>query len=161
MWISAVWRTALNAVLDQQSQTQLITITEFGHIIETAPSQFFIDTAATLPWWLRQSAPTVIPGSLDSFFRICLRVIESVEYVPLDETDDPLGQAINHAVGRVAQAVLAYWYGTGPKADEGLEQRVIAILNKICDSAEEGLRPGLVILAIVVTISDRSGLDER
>ncbi|MEM5312327.1 SIR2 family protein [Paraburkholderia sp. JHI869] len=147
MWISSVWRTALNAASDQQSPSQLITITEFGHVIETAPSQFFIDTAATLPWWLRQSASNVNSGSLDSFLRICLRVIESVEYVPLEETDDPFGQAINHAAGRTAEAVLGYWYSTGPKVEQGLEPRIIAILDKICGSAAEGLRPGLVILA--------------
>lgn len=144
-WPAGVWRDALNA--PAQGADAVVTVATFGRQIAAAPDSFFVDTQQSLPWWLRQQSETVAEQDAESFFEICRRVLDALKAEPLEATDDVVGQAINHAVGRTVEALINYWYRTKPQPGQGLIAPYREILDVVCAGQAGAYLPGLVIAA--------------
>jgi hypothetical protein len=142
-WPGSAWRDALN--IPEQSTAPVITLSAFGKDIAAAPDSFFVETAQSLPWWLRQHAQTA--SDTWNFIDICRRVIDAITELPLDETDDVVGQAINHPIGRTVEAVIQNWYSTKPQAGQGLDEPYRSLLQRICSAEFDSYRPGIVLAA--------------
>jgi hypothetical protein len=145
IWPGNVWREALNAT--NPTYGLLLTLDEFGGVISRAPDTFFSETVHSLPWWLRQQAATVSSESFENFFEICRRLIDVAGTETLDESDDLVGQAINHPIGRTVEAVILHWFSTHPKPGIGLTSPHREILGIVCGRGIEVYVPGIVIIA--------------
>lgn len=144
-WPGSAWRDALNA--PEQNAAPVITLSTFGQDIAAAPDSFFVETQHSLPWWLRQHAQTVSGRDTLNFIDICRRVVDALKELPLDETDDVVGQAINHPIGRTIEAIIQNWYSTKPQAGQGLDDPYRGLLQKICSAEFDAYRPGIVLAA--------------
>jgi len=142
-WPAGVWRDALSA--STQGPNAAVTIAAFGKQIAAAPDSFFVDTQQSLPWWFKQQSETVAVHDADSFLAICRRVLDALKAEPLEATNDVVGQAINHPVGRTVEALIAYWYRTKPQPGQGLGEPYRGILDAICAGQTSAYSPGLVI----------------
>jgi hypothetical protein len=144
-WPGSAWRDALNT--SEQSTEPVITLTTFGQDIAAAPDAFFVETEHALPWWLRQQAQKVSSQDAGSFINICRRIVDALKELPLDLTDDVVGQAINHPIGRTVEALIQNWYSTKPQAGQGLDEPYRSLLLRICSAEFKSYRPGIVLAA--------------
>jgi hypothetical protein len=100
-------------------------------------------------WWMRPMADHAIQRE-----DIWLDLIERILSVYRSETqpvnDDPVGKAINHPVGQATEAVLHFWYRQKLEDNQGLPDRIGAILGRVCDLQVQSFRHGRVILAQAV-----------
>jgi hypothetical protein len=62
-------------------------------------------------------------------------------------TDDPVGQAINHPVGRVTEALLQWWYQRRLEDNQGLPPQLTEFLTDIADLNVPIYRHGRILLA--------------
>lgn len=145
IWPSDVWREALNAT--NPSYGLLLKIDEFGGPIAGAPDTFFSETAHTLPWWLRQQATTVSKDSPEHFFEICRRVIAVAGAETPEVSDDLVGQALNHPIGRTVEAVIQHWFSTHPTPGIRLASPYREILESVCRQDFSAYVPGIVIIS--------------
>jgi hypothetical protein len=145
VWPGSVWRDALNGA--EPSSNQVITLAGFGQDIASAPDAFFVDTEHTLPWWLRQRAASTFGADATHFLAICRRILGALRDKPLDETDDVVGQAINHPIGRTVEAIIQHWYTTKPQAGQGLAEPYRSLLGQVCSADFEASRPGLALIS--------------
>lgn len=144
-WPPSAWRDVLNSSVENANP--VITLAEFGGKIATAPDSFFAETQHSLPWWLKQQAKVVPVQYARDFLSICARILESLKGEPLDATDDVVGQAINHPIGRTVEAVFDHWYATKPQLGQGLTQPYRGLFQAICDGDVDAYKPGRVIAA--------------
>ena len=63
------------------------------------------------------------------------------------DTDQPVTRAINHPVGHITQALLNFWLKSSPNDNDNLQVDVERLFTHICDTKEETLRHGRVLLA--------------
>ncbi|WP_175725917.1 SIR2 family protein [Burkholderia ambifaria] len=144
-WPASAWRDALNSSVD--SANPVITLADFGGQIATAPDSFFAETQHSLPWWLKQQAKVVPVQDAGDFLSICGRILASLKDELLDTTDDIVGQAINHPIGRTVEAIFDHWYTTKPQPGQSLPQPYRGLLQAICDGEFDAYKPGMVIAA--------------
>ncbi|CBJ39346.1 protein of unknown function [Ralstonia solanacearum CMR15] len=142
-WPTSAWRDALNASV--RGANPVVTVANFGKQIAAAPDSFFVETQHSLPWWLRQQSEAIGEQDAGSFLDICRRVLDTLKAEPLDETDDVVGQAINHPIGRTVEALINQWYTTKPQAGQGLVEPYRGLLQSICSAGLSAYRPGIVI----------------
>ena len=107
-WPVMRWRTALHA----WSEGTLVKLAweEMAPALDKAPMKFLSEARHVLAWWLREVADT-FEGGETTFLSLCARVLR-LEYDREEDTDDVVGRAINHPIGRVTHALLRWWYRT-------------------------------------------------
>ena len=137
------WRTALHA----WSEGTLVKLAweEMAPVLEKAPKEFLSEARHVLAWWLREIADT-FEGGETRFLSLCERVLR-LEYDREEDTDDVVGRAINHPIGRVTHALLRWWYRTPLEDDQGLPEELDAIFTELCDVRLGAFRHGRVLLA--------------
>ena len=115
-------------------------------ILAAAPDHVFQSLAHSVSWWLEKVAK-VFEHHEALFFQLCDRVLALEHPDGVQGTDDPVTRAINHPVGHVTEALLGWWYRRKPQNDEGLPSEITPIFTRLCDTSQEGLRHGRVLLA--------------
>ena len=121
-WPNGRWREALQ----QWSEDDLTERSWRGMapVLDNVPLGTLQELAHGVSGWLEKLART-FEGQEGTFLSLCDRVL-GLEYEIDDEPgDDLVGDAINHPVGNVAEALLRWWYrsnledGQGPPAKQG------------------------------------------
>ena len=142
-WPATHWRTALHA----WSEGTLIqpAWAKIAPVLAKAPTEFLSEARHTLGWWLREIAQT-IEGRETTFLSLCMRVLR-LEYEPEEDTDDVVGRAINHPIGRVTDALLRWWHRNTLEDKQGLPDELNARFTELCDVRVGAFRHGRVLLA--------------
>lgn len=143
VWPTDRWREALQAWseenLTKRSWRYMATV------LTTAPDDVLQSLAHGVSWWLQAIAKT-FESHEAHFFTLARRIL------PLDhqdgvDTDDPVGRAINHPVGHVAEALLRWWYRRSPEDGQGLPEELKPTFTELCNARIDKFRPGRVLLA--------------
>ena len=114
-------------------------------VLEQAPPEHLQGLRHDLGLWLRKVAGT-FQGQESVFFRLCDRLL-ALDYEPPTDTEDVVGRAINHPVGKAAEALLEYWYSGSLRDDQGLREEFRARFSILCDAEISNFRHGRVLLA--------------
>jgi hypothetical protein len=142
IWLEVRWRYALQA----WSEDNLLERSwrRMSSVLNDAPDEIIESLANSLSWWLQVLAKKF--ESKEKFFlNLCRRVLASnYSYY---ETDDPVGDAINHPVGHVTDALLKWWYRRSLNDGEGLPNEIKAIFTECCNTQIDKFRHSRVLLA--------------
>jgi hypothetical protein len=143
VWPEARWRDALQAWSEES--LLLPSWQWMGPVIAKSPDGIVESLVQGVSWWLQAVAKTFTLHEFE-FQSLCLRVLACDEVVH-PETDDPVGQAINHPVGHVTEALLRWWYRRHPEDNQGLPEVLMAAFTCLCDPKVSKFRHGRVLLA--------------
>ena len=114
-------------------------------VLEQGPPEHLQGLSHDLSLWLRKMAET-FQGQESVFFGLCDGLL-ALDYEPAADTDDVVGRAINHPVGRVAEALLEYWYTGSLEDEQGLRDEFRERFSILCDQEAPSFRHGRVLLA--------------
>ena len=142
-WPVMRWRTALHA-WSEEALTKLAW-EYLSPLLEKAPTVFLSEARHVLAWWLREIAQT-FEARDTTFLLLCERVLR-LEYDGEQDTDDVVGTAINHPIGRVTDALLRWWYRNALQDDQGLPEELNRIFTEVCEPSVDAYRHGRVLLA--------------
>ena len=116
------------------------------------PSAVIRANAHSLTWWM-EAASKVIDRHEAILLDLCRRVLA----LPLDSTTgihengeqikDPVGEAINHPIGHVAQALLNLWLKRTPNDNDSLPEDIEPFFTQMSDVGIGRFRHGRVLLA--------------
>ena len=143
VWLIDRWREALQA----WSEDKLIKRSwrYMAPVLNDAPDDIVQSLTHSLSWWLQAIAKSFY-GHETVFMRLSQRILALVQQNET-ETDDPVGKAINHPVGHVAQALLDWWYRGTLEDEQGLPEGLKEIFTELSDIKIDKFRHGRVILA--------------
>jgi hypothetical protein len=142
-WPTDRWREALQTWREDKFRRSWRYL---ARVIVHAPDHMLLDLKTALSSWIQAHAKK-LPGHDDLFFKLTNRVLDLQMNEPLGESDDPVGNAINHSVGQITEALLHWWYGHEPKEGQGLQLDLKRQLSKISNVEIPVYRHGRVILA--------------
>ena len=122
---------------------------KFPDTVATASEEFIRSIIYPFGRWLEAVAKILDKQDEGLFFKLCQRVLEK-EYSDEANTNDtnPANQAINHYVGSITEALLAYWQRTAPEKDQGLNEPFKEIFTSLCDTANSKFLHGRVLLVM-------------
>lgn len=115
------------------------------------PAEKLLEIAHGASSWM-QAAAEEFDHHEKMFFQLADRLLD------LDTqsgvlTDEPVMLAINHPVGHVTQALLAWWFRKELEDGQGLPDVLRERFSRLCDTSVERFRHGRVLLASrVITI---------
>ena len=116
-------------------------------VLADAPDDVLQTLAPGVGLWLEHVAKT-LDGYDPKFLEFCKRVLALDHDVDEDgEESDPVGQAINHPVGRVTEALLNLWTAASLEDEQGLAPEFRSIFTELCDVRIGKFRHGRVLLA--------------
>ena len=98
--------------------------------------------------WLERVAKG-LNGYEPHYLEFCKRVLALDHDVDGDE-EDPVGQAINHPVGKITEALLNLWTATSLEDGQGLASEIRPIFTELCDVRIGKFRPGRTMLTMRV-----------
>ena len=112
-------------------------------VLARAPINVLHSLASDMGSWLQDVAKG-LDGYEGRFLELCKRLL-TLEYELDDDEDDPVGEAINHPVGRITEALLDLWAATSLKDGQGLAPEFRPIFTEICDVRVAKFRHGRVL----------------
>lgn len=148
VWPIERWRDALQAWSEERLQIR--SWQYMGPVLATARDSLLQSITRDASRWL-QTIAKVFEGHEAQFFDLSRRIL-ALEYESGDE-DDPVGQAIDHPVGHVTEALLDWWYRRALEDKQGLPKQIKTCFTELCDTRIEKFRHGRVLLAVhVITL---------
>jgi hypothetical protein len=148
VWPNERWRDALQAWSDERLQIR--SWQYMGPVLATAPNRLLQSITRDASRWL-QTIAKVFEHHEAKFFDLSRRIF-ALDYESGDD-DDPVGQAINHPVGHVTEALLRWWYRRTLEDEQGLPVEIKTSFTELCDTRVEKFRHGRVLLAVhVITL---------
>jgi hypothetical protein len=144
VWPVDRWREALQAWSDDK--LKLATWDLVHGDLNSAPDTFIRDAVHSVIRWLQSLAESPIPAE-DDWTRLLERILRIFKNEATTDDEDPVGKAINHPVGQAVQALLDRWYQSKLEDNQGLPERLKAILTEVSDRAIGSFRHGRLILA--------------
>jgi hypothetical protein len=143
VWPTARWREALQAWSEEKLRQR--SWRYMAPVLANAPKPVVEDLGSSLSWWLEAIAKTF--DRHEALFLDFARRILAVEDGEPEDTDDPVGRAINHPAGHVTEALLRWWYRRTLEDRQGLPDAIKLIFTEVCDARIPKLRHGRVLLA--------------
>jgi hypothetical protein len=143
-WIVKRWRVAFQAWSEGTRLTR--SWRRLANVIENAPDNVIQELSHSISWWL-QVVAKVIDQNEEGFFRLIRRILELNRVGEQGTDNDLVFRAINHPVGHVTDAALAWWYRQSLEDGQGLEGHLKTDFTDICNPDISGYRPGRVMLA--------------
>ncbi|WP_129932447.1 MULTISPECIES: anti-phage defense-associated sirtuin Dsr1 [unclassified Pseudomonas] len=142
-WPASRWREALQA----WSEGKLLSRAwrRMAPVLVDAPKAEFEPLTHGVSSWLQTIAKTFV-GHEGEFFTLARRVLE-LHIRDSDDTDDPVGRAINHPVGQITEALLQWWYRHSLEDGQGLPVELKPTFTELCDGSIDRYRHGRVLLA--------------
>lgn len=148
IWPVDRWREALHAWSEEKLLKR--SWRYLAPVLAKIPDETLQSLSHSVSRWL-QTIAKVFEGHEPLFFDLSRRIL-ALEYEIGDE-DDPVGQAINHPVGHVTEALLRWWYRGALEDEQGLPEQIKACFTELCDPPIEKFRHGRVLLAAhVITL---------
>ena len=149
-WPVGRWREALQ-VWSEEGHVQR-SWRYAAPLVRTLPDHILQEISHGVAWWLK-----VTSRSIERHEDILLELSQRIMNLPPkpepvlmqdDETvQRPVTAAINHPVGLVAEALLSLWLGSEPNDGDRLPANIQPLFSQICDTQEQRLRHGRVLLA--------------
>lgn len=99
-----------------------------------------------LAWWLKTQSKQ-FEDHEDFFFKLINMILDVEEHQDGVRFEDLVTTAINHPIGLVTTALIEWLYSQKPEAMEGLRPIIKEYLSKICDTKNERLVNGRIVLA--------------
>jgi hypothetical protein len=136
VWPAERWRDALQA---WSEENRLLRSWRYAApLVKNMPDAVMQATAHSLTWWM-EAASKVIERHEAVLLDLCRRVL----VLPLEpssgirENDDSVGEAINHPIGHIAQALLNLWFKRTPN-DNDLLPRTSSHFSHRCPMSASG-----------------------
>lgn len=143
VWQIDRWREALQA---WGEDGRVLRSWQFAApLVQSMPDNVMLDIAHSITWWL-EAVSKSIERHETIFLDLCRRVLALPHQDGVD-TDQPVTRAINHPVGHITQALLNFWLKSAPNDNDSLPVDAEQFFTHICDTKEEKLRHGRVLLA--------------
>lgn len=150
VWPAGRWRDALQAWSDE---SRILRSWRYAApLVQNMPDAVIQDSAHSLTWWM-DAASKVIDRHEAILLDLCRRVLA----LPLEPSTgmrengepikDPVGEAINHPIGHVTQALLNLWFKREPNDNDSLPENIEPFFTQMCDIGIERFRHGRVLLA--------------
>ena len=143
-WITHRWREALQAWADEKLMAR--SWRYMGKVLAEAPDEVVKELAHPLSWWLKIIAKS-FNGNETFFFKLICRTLALYREEEIEADDDPVSKAINHPVGHVTEAALAWWYRKDLQDGQGLPDILRSIITDLCNTNVASFRYGRVLLA--------------
>jgi hypothetical protein len=150
VWPAERWRDALQAWSEENRV--LRSWRYAAPLVKSMPDAVMQATAHSLTWWM-EAASKVIERHEAVLLDLCRRVLA----LPLEpssgirENDepikDPVGEAINHPIGHIAQALLNLWFKRTPNDNDLLPEDIEPFFTQMSDVGIGRFRHGRVLLA--------------
>jgi hypothetical protein len=150
VWPSERWRDALQAWSDQG--LVLRSWRYAAPLVQNMPDGVMQANAHSLTWWM-EAASKVIDRHEAILLDLCGHVLAlplepSTEIRGNDERiKEPVGEAINHPIGHVAQALLNLWFKRTPNDNDSLPEDIEPFFTQMSDVGIGRFRHGRVLLA--------------
>ncbi|NEU95660.1 anti-phage defense-associated sirtuin Dsr1 [Bradyrhizobium uaiense] len=150
VWPTERWRDALQAWSDQG--LVLRSWRYAASLVQKMPDAVAQANAHSLTWWM-EAVSKVIDRHEAILLDLCSRVLA----LPLEPSTgiredgepikDPVGEAINHPIGHVAQALLNLWFKRTPNDNDSLPRDIEPFFTEMSDVGIARFRHGRVLLA--------------
>jgi hypothetical protein len=150
IWPTERWRDALQAWSDQPLVVRSWRCA--APLVRNMPGAAMRANAHSLTWWMEAASKVI-----DRHEAILLDLCGQVLALPLDSSTgihengepikDAVGEAINHPIGHVAQALLNLWLKRTPNDNDLLPKDIEPFFTKISDVGIGRFRHGRVLLA--------------
>lgn len=112
-WPQSAWHEALQYLSDEKIVRR--GWYRLHSALGNAPAETIRSLAPALTWWI-QSAASALPLQAEpGFLQLIDKVLRDRGWEPAEPASVTLSQAINHPVGHLTEALLRWWYRTGPK----------------------------------------------
>ena len=144
-WPVERWHEALN-VWSKNNMAGL-SWQKMMPILAKAPDDDLLKLLHAIGPWL-----TTVPDAAfvdeELFFCLCTRILEFDYQSNVNvNTGDLVTQAYHHPVGYVTNALMGWWFRNSPKDGEGLPDKLLPIITKLCDTKVVQFRFGRLLLA--------------
>lgn len=143
VWPTERWREALQAWSEEKLLKR--SWRYMAPVLADAPDEVLRKLTHGVSWWLQAIAKT-FEGHEAHFFGLARRLL-ALDDQDGDDTDDPVGRAINHPVGHITWALLHWWYRSTLEDGQGLPAEIKPTFTELCDPAIDKFRHGRVLLA--------------
>lgn len=143
-WPAERWREALQAWADEKLMAR--SWRYMGRVLAEAPDEVVKELAHPLSWWLQVIAKS-FSGNEADFCKLICRTLALHREEGIEADDDPVSRAINHPVGHVTEAALAWWYRKDLQDGQGLPEILKSIFTDLCNTDVASFRNGRVLLA--------------
>lgn len=143
VWLADRWREALQAWSEDGRLPRSWQFT--APLVQSMPDNVMLEIAHSITWWL-EAVSKSIERHETIFLALCWRILALSHQDGVD-TNQPVTRAINHPVGHITQALLNFWLKSAPNDNDSLPVDVGQFFTHICDTKEEKLRHGRVLLA--------------
>ena len=117
-------------------------------VLVNVPDAVLQALAPTVSDWLQAISETFKDQAAHEahFFELVERIL-ALNIEDDINTGDLFGQAINHPVGHVTQALLNWWYRGSLEDGQGLHEKLKEIFTRFCDTSSGRFRHARVLLA--------------
>lgn len=145
-WPISAWREALQT-FSEGTFVKLSLRWLAPHLLH-APNAVIQELSHTLSWWLEVAANIIVsPTANETWLKLIDRILDCTASEEPVFDEDPVGRAINHPVGHVAQALINWWYRLKPKAGLGFIEPLKIRFKRMVDSDITRLPHGRVVMA--------------
>lgn len=142
-WPKDRWREALQVWSEGKHRKR--SWRYMAPVVVTVPDQVLQALAYHVSYWLQAIAETCKDHEAH-FFALVERIL-ALNIEDNINTGDLVGQAINHPVGHVTQALLNWWDRGSLEDGQGLPEELKARFTRLCDTKVVGFRHARVLLA--------------
>lgn len=150
IWPNDRWQVALQVWSEDELQSR--SWRYMAPILTTVPDEVLQTLAHSVSCWLQAIAKN-FNGHEELFFGLARRILAQDFQDSVDFNNDPVGQAINHPVGRVTEAMLNWWYRRPLEDGQGLPEELKSVFTELCETTLNKFRHGRVLLAAhVITL---------
>lgn len=139
-WYPQRWEQALYAWANDASSSR--TWPRVAPILVDMPDASFAEALHAISLWLVRISKNFGKHE-EAFFALVDRIIEFGEF----SDDFSINHAINHPVGHAATSLLNWWFSTELEDDQGLPDELKDRFAEMCNSDNQPLWIGSVVLA--------------
>jgi hypothetical protein len=143
-WPLGAWREALQVFSEEKLVKHAWR--HLGRCLLQASDETIKELSSTLSWWLKAVSKIVSEASEERWLQLLDRVFDCASQEAVIE-DDPVFRAINHPVGHITEALIAWWYRSNPDAGAGLPEPLKTRLDRLANLRTTRLPHGRVIMA--------------
>jgi hypothetical protein len=112
-WPNGAWQEALQYLSDEKIVRR--SWNRLHKTLSGAPAETIRSLGTAITWWLQSAANALPLQAEQDFLRLINRILGEGGWDEIETESFTLSQSINHPIGHVTEALLRWWYRTGPK----------------------------------------------
>ena len=141
-WPNGAWQEALQYLSDEKIVRRAWN--RLHRKLSEAPAETIRSLGTAISWWLQSVANAIPLQAEQDFLRLINRILGEGGWEETETESFTLSQSINHPIGHVTEALLRWWYRTGPKVGGllplSIRDRFSFLLTTVLTSARHVLR---------------------